>query len=117
MPDDFGNVIRVPDDFESLGEAVAAARNFDEIYLDAGLFSGEKNCNLLVTANHLCIRGAHGERKTIVVCPKKCLVFKNARGVEISSIAFDTESSHAEPEDGLLKKINHADPQVRLIVF
>lgn len=93
----YTRTFRVPGDFPSPTEALAAARDRDRIVLAEQTWKGP-----LVINSAVELQGA-GSTKTIIECPatdgSAITIGPNANGARITGISFRHESFHAEGHD------------------
>lgn len=61
-------VLRVPDDFADIKLAALAALPYDTIQISPGVYSGPRNCDIIVDKPNLHFVGSAGPETTVIDC-------------------------------------------------
>jgi len=63
-----GGILRVPNQFTTIQQAIDAAEDYDVVLVDDGIYTGDGNRDLQLTGKSITIRGENGPQNTIIDC-------------------------------------------------
>ena len=63
-----GGILRVPDPFTTIQQAIDAAEDYDVVLVADGIYIGDGNRDLQLTGKSITIRGENGPQNTIIDC-------------------------------------------------
>ena len=81
-----GEIIRVPNDYLTIQEAVDAAGEGDEVLIGDGTYTGIGNKNIDLGGRAITIRSENGPERTIIDCQKQDRAFSFISGEESDSV-------------------------------
>src|SRR5262245_15208010 len=107
----------VPQQYSTIGAAIAAAHNGDRVIVADGVYSGQGNRDLDVAGKHIKIRSENGPANCIIDCESRGRAFyfhSGDAGRDAGGIHDSEWPRRSEWRSGLLRRQQPDHPQLHL---
>ena len=109
--------IIVPDDHDTIGEAIAAASDGDTVLVRAGTYSGDGNVNLDFEGRNLSLIGIDGARCTAIDCGGTARAMLSHTGEDTTSVVRGFTFTGGSADEGGAIWCSGASPLIDACIF